>query len=99
MTGIQALARKYPTLPMKPGYVARVEVESIRHGTQTLIANLAVVTGQVIAPAIGPTRTQDDFVAHMAHTIAGRLSPIISISTNPKPGSNGWPTCVTFRRI
>jgi hypothetical protein len=70
MTGIQALERKYPTLPMKPGYVARVEFEYIRHGTQTLIANLDVVTGQVIAPSIGPTRTEDDFVAHIAQTIA-----------------------------
>jgi hypothetical protein len=70
MTGIQALERKYPTLPMKPGYVARVEFEYIRHGTQTLIANLDVVTGQVIAPSIGPTRTEDDFAAHVAQTIA-----------------------------
>ena len=70
MTGIQALERKYPTLPMKPGTVARVEFEYIRHGTQTLIANLDVVTGQVIAPSIGPTRTEDDFAAHIAQTIA-----------------------------
>ena len=70
MTGIQALERKYPTLPMKPGYVARVEFESIRHGTQPLIANLDIVTGQVIAPSIGPTRTEDDFAAHIAQTIA-----------------------------
>lgn len=70
MTGIQALERKYPTLPMKPGYVARVEFEYIRHGTQTLIANLDVVTGQVVAPSIGPTRTEDDFAAHIAQTVA-----------------------------
>jgi hypothetical protein len=69
MTGIQALERKYPTLPMQPGLVARVEFEYIRHGTQTLIANLDVVTGQVIAPSIGPTRTEQDFVAHIAQTI------------------------------
>jgi len=55
---------------MKPGYVARVEFEYIRHGTQTLIANLDVVTGQVIAPSIGPTRTEDDFATHIAQTIA-----------------------------
>lgn len=70
MTGIQALERKYPTLPMKPGYVARVEFEYIRHGTQTLIANLEIVTGQVVAPSIGPTRTEDDFAAHIAQTVA-----------------------------
>ena len=70
MTGIQALERKYPTLPMKPGYVARVEFEYIRHGTQTLIANLEIATGQVVAPSIGPTRTEDDFAAHIAQTVA-----------------------------
>ena len=70
MTGIQALERKYPTLPMKPGYVARVEFEYIRHGTQTLIANLEIGTGQVVTPSIGPTRTEDDFAVHIAHTVA-----------------------------
>ena len=70
MTGIQALERKYPTLPMQPGREARVEFEYIRHGTQTLIANLDVVTGQVLAPSIGPTRTEDDFAAHIAQTVS-----------------------------
>jgi len=70
MTGIQALERQYPTLPMKPGYVARVEFAYIRHGTQTLIANFEVASGQVIAPSIGPTRTEDDFAAHIAQTVA-----------------------------
>jgi len=70
MTGIQALERKYPTLPMRPGQVARVEFEYIRHGTQTLIANFEVAWGQVIAPSIGPTRTEEDFAAHIAQTVA-----------------------------
>jgi transposase len=69
MTGIQALERKYPTLPMRPGQVARVEFEYIRHGTQTLIANLDVVTGHVVAPSLGPTRTEEDFAAHIAQTV------------------------------
>src|SRR5205085_2451983 len=33
-------------------------------------ANLDVVTGQVMAPSIGPTRTEADFAAHIAQTIA-----------------------------
>jgi len=70
MTGIQALERKYPTLPMKAGPVARVEFEYIRHGTQTLMANLDIATGQIVAPSIGPTRTEDDFAAHIAQTVA-----------------------------
>ena len=56
-TGIQALERGAPTLPMQPGQVERQEFEYERHGTQCLIANLEIATGQVIAPSIGQTRT------------------------------------------
>ncbi|MGB1288661.1 MAG: transposase, partial [Aggregatilineales bacterium] len=42
----------------------------IRHGTQSLIANFDVATGQVPVPSIGATRTEADFVAHIAQTIA-----------------------------
>lgn len=68
-TGIQALERTQPTRPMQPGLVERVEFEYIRHGTQTLIANFAVATGQVLAPTVSPTRTETDFANHIAQTI------------------------------
>jgi transposase len=70
MTGIQALERKYPSLLMKPKLVERREFEYIRHGTLSLIANFFVATGQVLAPSIGPTRTEEDFAQHMANTVA-----------------------------
>ena len=70
MTGIQALERAAPTKPARPGWVERREFEYIRHGTRTLIANLEVATGQVIAPSLGPTRTEVDLVAHIAQTVA-----------------------------
>ncbi len=70
MTGIQALERKYPTKPMRPGLVERPEFEYERHGTLTLIANFNVATGQVPVPSLGPTRTESDFAAHIAQTIA-----------------------------
>ena len=70
MTGIQALERKPPTIPMGPGHVERREFEYLRHGTLTLIANFDVARGHVIAPSLGPTRTEEDFVAHLARTIA-----------------------------
>jgi DDE superfamily endonuclease len=69
-TGIQANERANPTRPMKPGMVERVEFEYIRHGTQTLIANFEVATGQVLAPSVAPTRTEEDFVSHVERTIA-----------------------------
>ncbi|MCP4591689.1 MAG: IS630 family transposase [bacterium] len=65
-TGIQALERKHPTLPAKPGYVERQEFEYIRHGTLCLIANFDVATGTVLEPTIGPTRNEDDFAGNIA---------------------------------
>jgi hypothetical protein len=70
MTGIQALERAAPTLPMQPGKVERREFDYIRHGAQSLIANFQVATGQVVAPSLGPTRTEEDFAAHIAQTVA-----------------------------
>jgi hypothetical protein len=40
----------------------------MRHGTPTLIANVAVATGQVLAPSVGPTRTEEDVVSHVEGT-------------------------------
>jgi len=69
MTGIQALERLHPSLPMKPGKPERPEFEYIRHGTQTLIANFEVATGMVITPSVGQTRNEEDFVEHIRRTI------------------------------
>jgi hypothetical protein len=69
MTGIQALERLYPCLPMQPGHVERQEFEYERHGTLSLIANLDVASGRVVMPSIGPTRTEADFAAHIAQTL------------------------------
>lgn len=70
MTGIQALERAAPTLPLRPGAVERREFEYVRHGTQCLTANFDVVLGRVLAPTVGPTRTEADFATHIAGTIA-----------------------------
>lgn len=70
MTSIQALERAAPNKPMRPGMVEKREFEYIRHGTQSLIANFEGATGQVPVPSIGATRTEVDFVAHIAQTIA-----------------------------
>jgi hypothetical protein len=47
MTGIQALERIAPGLPMKPGKVERREFEYRRNGTQTLIAAFDITRGIV----------------------------------------------------
>jgi hypothetical protein len=68
-TGIQALERAHPTRPMKSGFEERPEFEYIRHGTQCLIANFQVATGQMISPTVDQTRTEEDFSAHIEKTI------------------------------
>jgi transposase len=69
MTGIQALERIAPTKPMRAGQVERREFEYERHGTLSLIANFDVVSGEVVSPSIGPSRTEQDFAAHIGRTI------------------------------
>lgn len=70
LTGVQALERKHPNLPLRPGKVERQEFEYVRHGTRSFILNRDVVTGEIIAPSDGPTRTEADFLAHIQRTIA-----------------------------
>jgi DDE superfamily endonuclease len=69
MTGVQALERAGPGLPLRPGKVERREFEYIRHGTLSFMINFDVVTGEVICPSVGPTRTEVDFVAHIRQTV------------------------------
>jgi hypothetical protein len=70
LTGVQALERKHPGLPLAPGKVERREFESIRHGTRSFILSRDIVTGQVLAPPAGPTRTEADFLAHLQAVVA-----------------------------
>jgi transposase len=70
LTGVQALERKHPGRPLRPGKVERREFEYLRHGTLTFIVNFDVVQGQVVTPSVGPTRTEADFTAHIQQTVA-----------------------------
>ena len=47
----------------------RIEFEYVRHGTQCLIANFEVATGEVIEPSVGPTRTEADFAQPLERTV------------------------------
>jgi hypothetical protein len=70
LTGVQALERKHPCLPLAPGKVERREFEYVRHGTRSFILSRDVVTGKLLAPACGPTRTEADFLAHLQAVVA-----------------------------
>jgi transposase len=73
LTGVQALERKHPGLPLAPGKVERREFEYIRHGTRAFIVSRDVVSGRVVAPSAGPTRTEEDFLAHVQAVVATDL--------------------------
>jgi hypothetical protein len=65
MTGVQALERKHPGLPICPGKVERREFEYIRHGTLSFICNFDVAHGGLVACTTSKTRNEKDFVEHI----------------------------------
>jgi len=83
MPGIQALQRVAKTIPMQSGRPVRIEFEYKRHGTLCLTGNWDVVLGQMIAPTIGSTRTEEDFARHIHNTIkTDPTSPWIFVVDN-----------------
>lgn len=69
MTGVQALERKHPGLPMAAGKVERREFEYIRHGTLSFIVNFEVATGQVTTVSCGSSRNEADFMQHIQRSV------------------------------
>jgi transposase len=69
MTGVQALSRKHPDLPMQPGHVLRREFEYERHGTLSFIVNFNVARGRVGQISAGSTRNEADFLAHIRASV------------------------------
>ena len=92
LTGVQALERAHPGLPLAPGKVERREFEYIRHGTLSFILNRDVVSGQVVAPSCGPTRTAADFRVKRQLEL-----PVASLKTSDDGDETEAPTvCVTL---
>jgi len=69
MTGVQALERKHPGLPMMPGKVERVEFEYIRHGTLSFTCNFDIVTGKLAGCKACKTRNEKDFAEHIKNRV------------------------------
>lgn len=69
MSGVQALERKHPGLPVAPGKVERREFEYIRHGTLSFIVNFEVSSGRIVNISYGNTRNEDDFAEHIQLTV------------------------------
>jgi hypothetical protein len=69
LSGVQALERKHPGLPLRPGKVERREFEYIRHGTLSFMVNFEVATGRVGLVSTGSTRTEQDYLRHIQRTV------------------------------
>jgi hypothetical protein len=94
-TGMQALERLHPDIPMGPGRVQAREYEYKRHGTLCLTANLEIWCGCLIAPTVGPTRTEADLVAHVEQTVAtdpsaGWVFLVDNLNTHQSEGLVLW---------
>ncbi len=70
MTGVQALERKHPDLPMQPGKVRRIEFEYKRHGTLSFTCNFDIVLGKLVACTAKKTRNEKDFLAHIKERVS-----------------------------
>lgn len=71
-TGIQALGRRHPSRPMRPGSPEKREFEYVRHGTRSLFAALLVHEGTIIAAA-KPRHGRVEFLEFLQHL--HRVSP------------------------
>jgi transposase len=94
-TSLQAIERNAPDKPVQPGSVTKQEFEYTRHGTTTLTAGLDVVTGQIISPTLEATRTEPEFVEHIARTVsidpAGEWIFIVdNLNTHASEGLVKW---------
>ena len=68
--GIQAKEHTQNKKVMEAGKPERIDPEYIRHGTTGIIASRNVVTAEIVQPMIQPTRTEEDFAAHIESVIS-----------------------------
>ncbi len=65
MTGVQAREHKFPEKPTLSGRPRLIEYEYIRHGTLSFIVSFNVSLGGVSLATAGPTRNEEDYLAHI----------------------------------
>ena len=66
---LQALEHANPKQTMNPGQIERVDPEYERRGTTGIIASRDVVTGEIVAPLIQPTRKEEDYLQHIENVV------------------------------
>jgi transposase len=95
-TGIQALDRTQPVLPLRAKQPRSWTNEYVRHGTRTVLASLEIKTGQVLA-RVKQSRTSADFLSFMDEVVAAypkqRLCVILdNLNTHKNEAARAWLT-------
>jgi transposase len=93
-TGIQALDRTQPLLPITFGVTEKRTHDYVRHGTTNLFAALNVTTGEVFGQCT-PTRDGADFLAFLHTAVtphAGKDIHVVldNLSTHKTPEVTAW---------
>lgn len=93
-TGIQALDRTQPVLPLRAKKPRSWTNEYVRHGTRTVLASLEIGTGKVLA-RVKQTRTSSDFLSFMEEVAAAypqqRLCVILdNLNTHKNDPARAW---------
>ena len=96
-SGIQALDRSQPVLPMMPGVPERRSHDYVRHGTTDLFAAFNIADGTVIsscAATTGPPSSGNSWPGSTRPCLPGLRciwSAITSPRTRPRRYGTGWP--------
>lgn len=93
-TGIQALDRTQPMLPLRAKQPRAWTNEYVRHGTRTVLASLEIGTGKVMAH-VKQTRTSTDFLGFMNDVVQAypqqRLCVILdNLNTHKNEAARLW---------
>ena len=93
-TGIQALDRTQPVLPLRAKAPRAWTNEYVRHGTRTVLASLEVQSGKVLA-RVQQSRTSADFLAFMDEVAAAyprqRLCVVLdNLNTHKNQPARDW---------
>ncbi len=89
-TGIQALDRTQPLLPLRAGKPQAWSNEYVRHGTRTMLAALEVQTGKVTA-WINKTRKTEDFIVFMNKVVQAYRGQRLCVVLDNLNTHNGIP--------
>ena len=89
-TGIQALDRTQPLLPLRASKPKAWSNEYVRHGTRTMLAALEVQTGKVTA-WVNQTRKTEDFIVFMNKVVKAYPGQRLCVVLDNLNTHNGLP--------